>query len=298
MKGQNLSRMAAWAASAALLLLSGCAQIDVTVEMHDKDPGATVRERVRVSRRLLEACPAGAQREKLLGNLEREAALERMKLMGKGVKLVSHEKKALPDGGVQSLVVYRVPDIRNLQVTNPFVDAGAPGDLARINCGFKPKYNVNHFSVHSLGRMRGYPKGVVRKTATPLERQILRELRPVLVDMLSDFRASLKLKVPTRFLRNHVRNLSAGPKVTTLFSVSGQDLDRHGNGFFDNEEIMLALMEMDFSDGTILKHTGAFLHNSRTPVLRSHPDSRWFTIRPTAYYRSGKGRAEGKKARK
>jgi hypothetical protein len=247
---------------------------------------------------LFEACPPGAERDELLGNLEREAALERMKEMGKGVTLVSHEKKALPDGGVQSLVVCRIPNITDLRVSNPFVHEWPAGKLARIQYGQIRSRDLTWVKVNPLSRRIQYPRGMVRKAATPLERQILRELRPVVADMLSDFTASLKLKVPTRLRGGQVRNLNAGPRTTTLFSLSGKDLDRHGLGFFENEEILLALLRMDFNAHAIINHTRAFPHNSRTPVLRSRGAS--FSIMPTTYqtrqYRE-RAKKKGKQAK-
>jgi hypothetical protein len=105
--------------------------------------------------------------------------------------------------------------------------------------------------------------------------------------MLSGFEASLKLKVPTRFAGGYVRNIKAGPDTTTLFSISGDDLDTEGNGFFDNEEILLALLRLDFGADVIYRHACAFPHNSRTPVLRAHGHGLYgpwsFRILPSTY---------------
>jgi len=252
-------------------LLTGCVEIDVTVEMHDKDPGATVTEQIKVTRKLQQACSSSADREKLLANLGRDAALARMKHMGKGITIVSHETKTLPDGSRQSLAVYRIPDITHLRVSNPFIHSHPPGAPTTIHYGLHTSRDSSNGQIWvkcNADRKHRHAKGMTRRAPTPLERQILRELQPVIADMLSDFRATLRLKVPTRFLGGYVRNLKAGPQTTTLFSVSGKDLDAYGNGFFENEEIMLSILQLDFDAPVLHKHACAFTHNSRTPVLR------------------------------
>ena len=270
----NTAGLKALALAACSLLWSGCMQLEVVVEMHEKDAGATVRERIRVSRTLQEVCPTKADLDKLLAHLSEQSARERTKQMGKGITLVSHERKELPNGSVESRAVYEIPNIRDLRINNPFVAFRPPASGASISYGLrmyldKPT-NETWLNVHEVNKKLKYPEAMVRRTATPRERQILRELRPIVSDMMSDFQATVRLKVPTQFKGGYVRNIRAGRKTTTLFSLTGDDLDKHGRGFLENEEILIALLEMDFGDPAILGHTAAFPNNSRTPVLRAH----------------------------
>ena len=73
----------------SVLLTAGCMQVDVLVEMHDKDGGATVRETITVTRKLQDVCPTGEKRKELLGFLSKEAAEKRTKRMGSGAVLSS-----------------------------------------------------------------------------------------------------------------------------------------------------------------------------------------------------------------
>ena len=76
----------------ALLLASGCLQLETRIKLHE-DGSATVTERLEILPALLEM-EAGATSltgmtfERLLS---RERAQERVKEMGKGVTLVSHD---------------------------------------------------------------------------------------------------------------------------------------------------------------------------------------------------------------
>mgnify|MGYP006283478967 CR=1 FL=1 len=277
----------------AAALFTGCMQVDIMVEMHDKDPGATITERIRVTRKLLDVCPAGEKRKKLLSHLSKESAQTRLKKMGKGIQLKSHKQDKLPDGSMQSIAVYTIPELRHLRIPNPFVHSHPPAARANINYGaakYKGKLTGRMWLKSRVTNKKNhYPKALIQKVHTPLDRQILRELKPIIVDMISDFQARIRLKVPTRFSGGYVRNIKEAPKVTTLFSLSGTDLDRYGNGFFENEEIMLALLQMDFNAPDILKHTGTFPNNSSVPVLRAHGyglRGAWaFSIHPTTYQR-------------
>jgi hypothetical protein len=281
----------------AAALFAGCMQLDLTVEMHEKDGGATVTERIRVTRRVLDACPAQADRKKLLRHLGRAAALERMKKMGKDVSLQSHKQETLPDGGIESVAVYTIPDFNHLIIPNPFVSGRPPGVRARAHYGTVTRKGKLLQGVVTVGFRPApnrivYPGEMTQKATTPQERQILRELKPIIVDMLSDFQARIRLKIPTRYTYGQVRNFAAGPKVATLFSISGEDLDRHGNGFFDNEEVMLALLQMDFDSHEILQHTRYFHNNSRVPVIRHGAG---FSIRPSSFHYRKFFRTKGEK---
>lgn len=292
----------------AAALFTGCMQIDVTVAMHDKDDGATITERIRLTRQLLEVCPTDEKKKELLAHLTREAALKRMKQMGKGVTLESHNQKKLPNGSIQSITVFKIPKIKNLILCNPLIHAHPAGAGAGIGYGLfrtgnkrldKKQINV---SVNTRNRKKKYPSAMTRRTKTPLDRQILRELKPIISDMVSDFQVRIRLKVPTRFTARYVRNIKAAPKVTTLFSLSGKDLDRRGNNFFENEEILLAMLELDFKSHVLLKNTGSFTNNSRSPVLRAHGNGLYhpnrFRIMPTAFHKKKYNMGQPAKSKK
>lgn len=270
----------------SLLLTGGCMEIDITVEMHDKDGGATVTERILVKPKLLDAHSAQGLKKKLVSHLEKKTAIERMKKMGKGISLTSHEKKKLPDGSIQSVAVYTIPDINQLIIPNPFIAGRPAATRARFYCHRikrKGKFlNVMQTGARLMHNRIVYPKEMVKKVHTPLECQILREMKPIIADMLSGFRIRLRMKIPTRYTYGEVRNFAAGPKVATLLSISENDLDRHGNKFFDNEEIMMALLQMDFDSPVIHKHIRHFVNNTSLPVVRK---GQGFSIFPTSFHK-------------
>ena len=279
-------------AAGVLCLFAGCLEVDVLVEMHDKDPGATVREKVRISRELQQVSLRAGTQGEILAHLEKKAALERMKHMGKGVSLVSHKKEKLPDGSVQSIAVYTIPHINHLRITCPYVHEHPPGAGAHIGYGLHKARDRSDgqiwVGVRTVDRKKKYPSGMTKRARSPLEQQALRELQPAIADMVSDMRIRVRLKVPTRYLYKYVRNLKSGPNTATIVSLEGWDRDRHGNGFFENEEILLDLLEMEVNSNTVRHHTSAFPNNWGVPVLRAHGHGLYrpgdFRIHPSSYH--------------
>ncbi len=275
---------------AVVFFSSGCVHIDVTVALHEKDGGATITERIRITRKLQQACPDREKRADVLRNLSKEAALERMKHMGKGITLTSHEKKNISGGDIESVSVYTIPDVTQLRFPNPSLHAGLPGQPARLKLfpesrktgGFK--YGHMYVQFYRENQRAKTPKGIVKTVHSPADKQLMRVLRPVIADMLSDFRVSLKLKVPTRFSGGQVRGMRSGPRTATLFFVSGKDLDTSKNSFFLNREVMLDILQMNFNSGNIYKHASYFTDYSGTPVLRRKWGAARMMFYPTEYF--------------
>jgi hypothetical protein len=278
--------------AAVVLAAAGCMQVDITVEVHDEDGGATVTERLCVSRKLQQACTTNAQRERVMGFLSKGRAQNRVKIMGKGVKLVSHKTRSLPNGSKEGVAVYEVAELGNLRLPNPLIDSFQPSAAFRFRQWMhraKPRtsrHNDKHvFFALSFDNKRTRNTKLERVTRTPAERQILRELKPLIADMVSDFHMRLRLKVPTRFTSGSVRDLFAAPKVATLFSLSGWSGDTRGGRFFENEEILIKLLELDLDAGVLYANTGgAFEHNFGVPVVRGRRYNRCtFSIYPTKH---------------
>jgi hypothetical protein len=157
-------------------------------------------------------------------------------------------------------------------MSSPFVDRDAPASTCRLTFGAHAGKRDWRYGQISMGVKRvkrvAFPKGVVKKAATPAERQIYRELQPVVADMLRNLEVAVRLEVPKRFTAGHLRNARAGARTATLFALSGKDLDAGGKGFLDNEEIMAAMLQMDLEADVIQRHACAFPNNDKTPVLR------------------------------
>jgi hypothetical protein len=213
--------------------------------------------------------PRGAVLEPLLS---REAAGRRVKLMGEGVTVGSHEVRDGALGSRESVTVYQVADLSKFRYISPFV--GYNGytsqqlvfDIRPTLTGRGWYYcGVGPGSLIVSARARKYPdaggKSKGKKGAsqgkggkdargaggyTPLEVQTLRELVPVFGDMLEDFKVKVTLETycpisagggyVTRTARTRSRHMY-------LIDVSGKDdMDKYGYPFVKNEEIMVDML--------------------------------------------------------
>jgi hypothetical protein len=274
------------------LLLGGCLQVEMTVQMRE-DGGATVTERVRFSKWLLELDINTPKDKQLVRLLERPAVDKRVKHMGAGVKVVSYKKTALQDGSHESVTVYSIPKIENLRLLNPYLPDAKPGRMMRLT--FSPIYRRVH-SYHRVGdlmmalRPAVKPKRGPRRPKdwvpppppAPVELQALRELEPMFADLMKDFQVTLRL-ICTKQPAGAIRNRQAGSKIITLMSFSDKDLDAGGRQWVDNEELMLSMLRFRLFAENITAHVRGFAGNNTLPVLRGRPiyGSGRFRIRPT-----------------
>lgn len=280
----------------AAFFSSGCVHVDVTVALHDKDFGATITERLRVTRTLKKMCRGPEDMKAVMSHLTKEAAMKRLKNMGKGVTLTSHKKVELPDGSSESISVYTIPNINHLQISNPYIYRH-PASLYKFNVAVRTKKKAKNGRMNpAYGKVSIYlrrikenklSKGIVSRVPSPAKQQLFRDLQPVFADMLSDLQIALKITVPTRFIGHHyegqIRGIRGAPKKMTLFSVSGRDTDMSGGNFFENEEIMIKLLQMDLNNSLIQHHAASFTRNYKTPVLRSGRHQHGFWFYPTRF---------------
>jgi hypothetical protein len=298
-----------WLLVALLLVLPcGCLQIDVTVEM-EEDGGATITERVRFSAALLDLdkdTPADQQVARLL---TKEAVQERTKIMGKGVRLVSHQATDLPGGARQSLAVYHVPDLEDLRLLNPYLIQAPANRLMRFQ--LTPIYRFVH-SFHRVGDVMLYlvpaetPKRRPRREdappppePTPAQLQTIRDLQPAFADMLEDFHIKLRLIATKPISLGYVRDRKASTKVINLISFTHQDLDAFGSPFVENEELMLTLLRWRMDADVLTEHTKGFANNLTVPVFRGKEPYAVgrFRIKPTKHlfqkFYAGRPKSQG-----
>jgi len=264
---------------AAAVVSSGCMQLETRVKLQE-DGGATVTERLRFSRALLDQ--AGGKEAELLKLLSREAALERMKSMGQGVTLVRHELRDAAGSSKESLAEFKVEDISNLRYVSPwlaFVDYPANSAVA-----FKmvPLYKSQPYNNGAAGSMQLHvnylkpPKGEERpakdapppKGPAPLDMQVYRELGPVVRDMLKGFRLRLTFE---SFSPVHsglgVRGERGGASAIDLLDFSDANLDSWGTPFLENEEIALEMARWKFGGPNVVRHVNGYWSNSTLPVF-------------------------------
>ena len=184
------------APTSLVLLLTGCVQMEVHVKLGE-DGSATVRERLWLSRQLLEEFNPSADARDLRDELSRGAAIKRAAMMAEDARLVSHQRTEREDGS-ESVAVIRVNDIQALRFQAPFpaVKGHTDGFLhfvvepcysTRWASPDQPGYMALHVKTAGIPRHQR-PKTRVPRGITPKEIQQLRELRPTFKEMLRGFR--------------------------------------------------------------------------------------------------------------
>ena len=284
----------------ALLPTSGCLQLDLRVRLNT-DGSATVIERVRFSRRLLDL---GGRKDAPLAVaplLERAAVEKRMKHMGKGVKLVSHKIVDVEKGARESQTVLHFADINDLTYISPFMAFADYPANNTLKVQMKPLYKSNNY-VGKGGEMAvtfmllKTPKSHPRhkeddpkpEGPSPREQQIYRDLQPVFRDMLGGFklRMTFECYAPISATGFGWRDHRAGTNLVDLIHVTDQDLDTYGNAFFGNEEIMLDLLRGDLGSENIVKVVQGFRDNKTVPLFLPFGSSyRWWHPNDGIFFR-------------
>jgi len=221
---------------------AGCLQIETNVRLNE-DGSARIRERVFFSERLLDL--AGEKRGEVAALLGKERLLERMKQMGKGLTLVRHKTREGGDGWMESVAEFDVVDLNNFRYVSPWLASGDYAANSAVRFQLKPQYKSAPYGNGPAGVMsvdlvldKGGPhKGGAPKVLTPQEQQVYRDIAPAIRDMLKGFRLRLTFKsyAPT-----------GGRIGNVLLDVSDTDMDGVSQLFFENEEIMLELLRLDF----------------------------------------------------
>jgi hypothetical protein len=284
---EKLNMRAAMVLCVVGLSCGGCLQLEITVALHDDDAGATVTERLCFTRELLELDRRTPDGQKITRWLSRESAMERAKRMGEGVKLVNHRQTDKPDGGIESVAVFEIPNVEDLRIVNPLLHESSPGRAVRLT--FSPVNRPGDWRhrrvwvnvVEAEGRR---DEETEPQPVAPLDLQAYRDLQPVFVHLMRGLEIAVRLETPRPVFSGPVRGAGKGATAATFFSISDEDLDAAGNTFIKNEEAMLSALRLDPFDESILAHTRGFTVNRKLPVLRAgfyRPNS--FLIEPTRY---------------
>jgi hypothetical protein len=264
------------ALAAMLYCCCGCLQIETAIELHP-DGSGTVTERLSFSRRLLKMAENAPKERQLFPLLTKEAALERMKRMGKGIRLVKHETRERADGGLESVAVFKIDYLGDLIYVSPFMNALPATKELKVSLRPRLHYRWKTRTLPSDSKLYIYfsesrpqarkgadaeaknrPGAASGKAETPFKPppdtprglQAYRELAPVFADILEGLHLRLTFKSycpidghQGRYKpRVPLRNADANPKIADLINFSSKDLDRHGGRFVQNEEVMLALL--------------------------------------------------------
>ncbi len=269
------------AALLAALLSGGCLQLETRIKV-EEDGTATVTERLRFSRRVLDL--AGDGRGELVALLGKDAALRRMGQMGEGVSLVSHRVHEAEGASQESLTVFKVKDLNGFKYVTPWPAYRDFPENNTVTFRMQPYYKSCPYARPRAGTMGiswHYPKGKPPKGEpkppkdakppkgpSPLELQVHRELGPVFRDMLKDFQVRLTIESYAPVSSGlGVRGHRAAAREVDLISFTDRDLDRWGGLFLANEEIMLDLVRWQLGGDDVVKHVRGYHANLTLPVF-------------------------------
>ena len=264
---------------APVLCAPGCLQLEARLKVLE-DGTARLTERVRFSRRLLDL--AGEEEGELLKLLGREAALERMSRMGKGVRLVSHEVRDAEGASKESLAVFHIDDLNGFQYASPWLAYLDYPENSVVRCRMVPLYKSRPYtqgragmisvSFHHLKKPKSEPKlpddAPLPKGPSPLASQTCRELGPVFRDMLKGFQVRFTFESFSPVLSGiGVRGTRAGATSVDLINVTDRDRDKWGALFLENEELMLDLVRWQLGAKDIVTHVREYATNLTLPVF-------------------------------
>jgi hypothetical protein len=273
------------AAAVLVLAAAGCLQVETRVKVNE-DGSATITERVRFSRRLLDLArmrKGGADLESYLGKAH---VLGRVGQMGDGAKLVSHEIRNAEGGARECVSVIQIPDLNNLRYVSPFLDHYRYPKHTVLEFSLTPCYKSPHYglwpgemavrvSPATSERAPRRPEGQeAPPPTTPAEHQVFRDLRPIFRDMLQGFKLRLVVEsyAPIGMARGYYyyRGQRSATREYDLIDFSAEDLDRFGYDFLTNEEIMLELLRFQMAGDDLMATVKQHPNNPNVPVYHTH----------------------------
>ncbi len=264
-----------------VLMLCGCVEIETVVKLRP-DGSAVVTERLAFAQRLLDLDDEAADGKRLADLLTREAALQRMKQMGKGIRLVSHTVGEGNRAALESVTVFEIDDVAELRYASPLL---AYADYAKNNVvqvHFEPCYigtwwgrRAGDLAIAFRPLEKPKPHPPVNENnppppgPNPLEVQVLRDLGPVFRDMAKDIKVKFTFEGygPLRGSGFGHRGSRAGSFRADLIDFSADDLDRYGSLLLENEEVMLDLLQGDLGSKDIVEHVNGFVNNLTLAVF-------------------------------
>jgi len=262
----------------------GCLQIETRVRLNE-DGSATVTERLRFAKRLLDLGTKSGPAGEVVSLLTRKASLERARHMGKGTRLVRHEVRDAEGGARESIAVFKIPDFKDFRYASPYLATYNYPKHNVIHCTFTPLYRWKHcyreyvhpgqfevvFTPATRERPARRPKDwKPPPPPTPADLQVLRDLRPVFRDLLKGLQFKLTFETYAPLKRYYrFRGCRSAPTRYDLIDVSDKNLDKDGFDFLANEEVMVDLLRMRVTSGNVMTHVGGAVGNKTVPLF--HP---------------------------
>jgi len=265
-----------------LFIGSGCLQLETNIVLHSNGSG-TITERVNFTRKLLDLAKNAGPELQLEPLLTREAALSRMKHMGKGISLVSHKTRNGAGASRESITVFKIPNLADFTYMSPFVPRYAQTTAPKFKTMIYPTM-ADHPSWY-------YPAGLVcaefrpvytgkaiastnLPSRSPLASQALRDLRPVFQDLLGELKIKITFEsyapIKIAFYRSGFRDANAKTHKVDLIDIApGRDLDAYGFPLLDNEEVVVDLLRWDLKSPWVAKTVQGWSKNKTLPALHA-----------------------------
>src|SRR5574341_933448 len=222
----------------SVLALCGCLQIDTLIKLHE-DGSATITEKVRFSRRLLDLSGAPGSDNDIAGLLSKDAALERVKHMGKGCTLVRYDVADAEGGSKEAVAVYKIEDITELRYVSPFLAYKDYESNNAVKVAIRPKLandqngpgGVLLLEFQPLKRPVEHPRTDLKPGEkpppgpSPRSLQMARDLGPMFKDMLTDFKLKMTFESYDK-LRSlfGIRGENAATQSIDLINITDKDL--------------------------------------------------------------------------
>lgn len=259
---------------------TGCMEIETKIIMQH-DGGAVIKESIKFHKELLDFTDESGK--PVVGQfIEKAACEERAKLFGTGTVLVTHTIKNL-NGGVRALEAeYKISDINELFVINPYLCFTNYKEMGNAKFTLKPLYKSNPYGGGNAGEMAlnivTDKPGVGQKTIgkgeplikppSPSILQKYRNLQPIFKDSMRKFKVSVTFQCYASLYTGFgYRDRSSKPRSCEIFSFSGADYDNTGGLLLDNDEIMQELLRQKFWDFNFVRTAQAFPNNATVPVV-------------------------------
>jgi hypothetical protein len=259
--------------------MTGCMEIENRIIMQ-LDGGAIIKETILVHKELLDFTDEAGS-PVIMKYLEKSACEERAKAFGKGTVLLNHSIKNLNDGVKSLEAEYKIDDINELYVINPYLCYTNYKEMGLAKFSFKPILKSGN-GYGTAGNMAlnivTEKPGIGQKTigrgepkVSPPSPKILQKFRnwqPIIKDCMKDFKISVMFECYSSVYPNYgLRERPSQPRKCEILSFSGSDYDNLGGLLLDNDEIMQELLRLKFWDYNFIKAAQDFENNLTVPVI-------------------------------